>query len=167
MPSNSRRLCDCDDCTGDGGEPPCLVSRTTWFEHQASKRCRLSVGSVTGGGPSGTAGSATGSDRDEPPAGLAGDEVGDDVGGEAETVDEDCPSGPDHTAEGGAAACSEDSPLSADQDVGQAGEDESSEASSDAESDDSTNVPPTAFIRERRQVKCGSAAWIEDTFRAT
>jgi len=70
------------------------------------------------------------------------------VGGEAETVNEDFPPGPEHTAEGGAAACSEDSPLSADQDVGQAGEEESSVASTDAESDDSTNVPPAVFIVE-------------------
>jgi len=51
--------------------------------------------------------------------------------------------------EGGAAACSEDSPLSANQDVDQAGEDdESSAASSDVGSVDSTDIPPAAFVVE-------------------
>ena len=51
--------------------------------------------------------------------------------------------------EGGAAACSEDSPLSANQDVDQAGEDdESSAESSDVGSVDSTDVPPAAFVVE-------------------
>jgi len=52
-------------------------------------------------------------------------------------------------AERGAAACSEDSPLSSDQDVNQAGEDdESSAASPDVGSVDSTEVPPAAFVVE-------------------
>jgi len=126
-----------------------MVSRRTSFLHQQFKRRRLSTGSVISGGRAGgPAGDCTGTDgagsRAAPPGGL--DAGGGGGGGGAR---EDWPSGPDHTAEEGAAACSEDSPLRADQDVGQADDDDrSSMASTDVESDDSTTAPPAAFVVE-------------------
>jgi len=108
MPTDSRRLCDCDACTGDGEDPPCLVSKRTWFRHQANKRRRLTGESVSGGGSAGPTGSNTDTDGDEPLADLA---TGSGGGGGGETAGADCPPGPDHTADGGAAACSEDSSL--------------------------------------------------------
>ena len=71
MPTDSRRLCDCDACTGDCEDPPCLVSKRTWFRHQANKQRRLTGESVSGGGSAGPTGSNTDTDGDEPLADLA------------------------------------------------------------------------------------------------
>ena len=119
-----------------------MVSRDTWFTYQANKRRRL-----THGGPAaGFSGSGSVLKDDDPHAGQGG---GRDCSGVEEDNVDDCPPVPDHPAEGGAAACSEDSPLSADQDVDQAGKDEeSSAASSDVGSVDSMDVPPVAFVVE-------------------
>jgi len=119
-----------------------LVFSATWFRHQANKRRRLSHGGPAGG----FSDSGSVSDVENPQATQGG---GPGFSGGEEDLAEKCPPGPDHMAEGGAAACSEDSPLSANQDVDQAGEDdESSAESSDVGSVDSTDVPPAAFVVE-------------------
>ena len=76
-----------------------------------------------------------------------------------ETAGADCPAGPDHTTDRGAAACNKDGPLSADLDVDQDGNDgESSTVSPDGESVDSTDVRPAAFVAEEPADEAGPAA---------
>ena len=132
------------------------MSKRTWFRHQENKRRRLTGESVSGGGSAGPTGSNTDTDGDEPLAGLATGSAG---GGGGETTAADCPPGPDHTAHGGGAACSEDSLLSSDQDVDQDGEDgESRAVSTDAESVDCSDVPPAASVVEEPADEAGPAA---------
>jgi len=79
--------------------------------------------------------------------------------GGGETAGADCQPRPDHTADGRAAACSEESSLSADQDVDQDGDDgDSSAVSTGGESVDSNDVPPAAFDVEEPAGEAGPAA---------
>jgi len=76
-----------------------------------------------------------------------------------ETAGADCPPGPDHKADGGAAACNKDGSLSADLDVDQDGDDgKSSTVSTDGESVDTTDVRPAAFVAEEPADEAGPAA---------
>jgi len=97
MSSDGPRSCHCGLCTGDCEEPPQLVSRATWCRHQENVRRRLSHG----GPAAGLSRNSSVLEEEDPQAGKGGGT--DCCGGKKVKVD-DCPPGPDRTAEGEFAA---------------------------------------------------------------